>query len=124
MLARQLVEEEYFEELPQEQQKIIRRKIVRRNVQKDPRRRKAVCFLVVGALIYGLILWFSSCLASEVYEVGRIQAEASALEKSNETLRVENAKLKSHSRIKQIAVTQLGMTVPQENYFAGNQAKY
>ncbi|MBQ1855388.1 MAG: cell division protein FtsL [Anaerovibrio sp.] len=123
MLARQLVEEEYFEELPQQQQKIIRRRVVRRNAHEDPRRKQALCLFVLGALIYGLILWFSSCLASEVYEVGRIQAEASGLEKSNEDLKVENAKLKSHSRIKEIAVNQLGMTVPQENYFAGSKAK-
>ena len=52
MLARQLNEEEYFEELPQEEQRIIRRKIVRRNVQKNPIRRQGRIFLITGTILW------------------------------------------------------------------------
>ncbi len=123
MLARQLSEEEYFEELPQEEQRIIRRKIVRRNVQPNPVRRQGMIAFLTGALLCGMVLLVSSVLASETYELGHIQSEARLLEKSNETLRVDNARMKSHARIKDIAVRELGMTVPQETYFAGEQKK-
>ena len=123
MLARQLSEEEYFEALPQEEQKIIRRKIVRRNAQKNPIRRQALIIFLTATVLCGAVLLISSILASEVYELGHIQSQARMIEKSTEDLRVENAKLKSHVRIKEIAVKQLGMTVPQETYFAGDQKK-
>jgi len=123
VLARQLSEEEYFEELPQEEQRIIRRKIVRRNVQPNPVRRQGMIAFFTGVLLCGMVLLVSSVLASETYELGHIQSEARLLEKSNETLRVENARMKSHARIKDIAVRELGMTVPQETYFAGEQKK-
>ncbi|MBP3232058.1 MAG: cell division protein FtsL [Anaerovibrio sp.] len=123
MLARQLSEEEYFEELPQEEQRIIRRKIVRRNIQPNPVRRQGMIAFFTGAILCGMVLLVSSVLASETYELGHIQSEARLLEKSNETLRVDNARMKSHARIKDIAVRELGMTVPQETYFAGEQKK-
>lgn len=122
MLARQLSEEEYYD-LPQEEQRVIRRKIVRRHAQNNPNRKKVLIVFLTATLLYGAVLLMSSVLHSEVYELGNIQSEARSLEKANETLRVENAKMKSHIRIRDIAVKQLGMTVPQETYFAVEQKK-
>ena len=121
MLARQLVEEEYYEALPrQEERKVIRRS-VRRRTHNDPLRVKAMAVFLTATVLTGLVLLVSSILASEVYELGHIQNEARMIEKTNETLRVENAKMKSHARIKEIAVRELGMTIPQDTYFAAEQ---
>jgi len=47
-----------------------------------------------------------------------MKAQAAKLEKDNELLRLEIAKLKSPQRIQQIATTQLGMVTPQNTYYA------
>ncbi|MCR5175396.1 MAG: cell division protein FtsL [Anaerovibrio sp.] len=130
MPARQLNEEyyedyyeDYFDELPSEEKIKIHRKIVKRNIQRNPLKRKAIALFLTATLLCGSVLIASSRLASEVYELGQIRSDAQMMEKSNENLRVENARMKAHSRIKEIAVKELGMTVPQGAYFAGEQAR-
>ena len=124
MLARQLNEEEYYEDLPQQEQKVIRRRVVvRKNNISKSMRNKAMFLFLLCIDLWGLVLVRSSSIAADTYEIGKIRREARVLERENEQLKVENAKLKSHNRVKEIAEKKLGMTVPKETYFAGDKAR-
>lgn len=124
MLARQLEEEEYYDSLPQQQQQVIRRRVVvqKTNISKGMRNKAMFLFLLCIGL-WGLILFRSSSIAADTYEIGKIRSEARVLERENEQLKVENAKLKAHTRVKEIAEKKLGMTVPKVTYFASDKAK-
>ena len=52
------------------------------------------------------------------YSVVTLKSQAATMEKENEQLRLEIAKLKSQQRIKAIATNQLGMVAPQTLLYA------
>ena len=52
------------------------------------------------------------------YSVVTLKSQAATMEKENEQLRLEIAKLKSQQRIKAIATNQLGMVAPQALLYA------
>ena len=81
------------------------------------RSRCRVAFLVI-ALFAMLVVVRSGISASRGYLLVATQTQAETLEQENERLRIEIAKLKSPSRIKQIAAEELGMDVPKKLYFS------
>lgn len=82
---------------------------------------------MVSALLIGLlamfVTWGSSAIVKAGYELVQARACLTKLEKDNELLRLEMAKLKSHQRIQEIAVKQLGMIKPQTVYIAAKESK-
>ncbi|MDF2928039.1 septum formation initiator family protein [Anaerospora sp.] len=54
------------------------------------------------------------------YNLVQLKAQAAKLEKENELLRLDIAKLKSPQRIQQIATSQLGMVMPQTVLYASS----
>lgn len=84
-----------------------------------PSRRKQFLQLVLlAAALAMLITIHSEYMVRAGYDLVQMKAHAAKLEKDNETLRLEIAKLKSPQRIQQIATSQLGMVVPQNAYYA------
>lgn len=81
---------------------------------------RSKCLLLV-ALVAAMAIFTtvrSEMIVRAGYALVQTKAQATAIEKSNEHLKLEIAKLKSPQRIKAIAVTKLQMIVPEEAYFA------
>lgn len=77
--------------------------------------RKKCCSLAVLLLLLASIATLQSeRIISTGYQYVKLQSELKAMERENEQLRVEIAKLKSLERIQSIAVNSLGMTAPQQ----------
>ena len=81
------------------------------------RSRCRVAFVIISILAM-LVVVRSGINASRGYALVATQNQAEALEQENERLRIEIAKLKAPSRIKQIAEDELGMDVPRRMYFS------
>lgn len=81
------------------------------------RSRCRIAFAIISILAM-LVVVRSGINASRGYALVATQNQAEALEQENERLRIEIAKLKSPSRIKQIASDELGMVVPRKMYFS------
>ena len=93
---------------------------------KNPRRcLRTEC--VVSAILIGMlalfVTWGSSSIVKSGYELVQARASLTKLEKQNELLRMEMARLKSPQRIQNIAVGQLGMVKPQAVYVASKETK-
>lgn len=73
---------------------------------------------IVFAILAMLVTVRSGISASRGYALVATQNEAQQLERENERLRIEIAKLKSPQRISRIAEEELGMIVPKKMYFA------
>lgn len=80
---------------------------------------------VVSAVIIGLlamfVTWGSSSIVRAGYDLVQARASLSKVEKQNEILRLEMARLKSPQRIQAIAIGQLGMIKPQAVYIVAKQ---
>lgn len=81
-------------------------------------RNKFLQLICLGAFLAMLVTLHSEYIVRTGYDLVQMKAQAAKLEKENEILRLEIAKLKSPQRIQQIATTQLGMVVPQNAYYA------
>ena len=81
------------------------------------RSRCRVAFIIISVLAM-LVVVRSGINASRGYLLVATQNQAQELEQENERLRVEIAKLKSPSRIQQIAEDELGMVLPRKMYFS------
>lgn len=81
---------------------------------------------VVSAIIVGLlamfVTWGSSSIVKAGYELVQARACLTRVEKQNELLRLEMARLKSPQRIQTIATTQLGMIKPQAVYIVAKES--
>lgn len=85
-------------------------------------RRRIVSLVMMCAVGAAVVLYGNQIVSSCTYNVVVAKQKAERLEQENEHLRVDIAKLKSHQRIKEIAIKKLGMVVPQKVYFAtGNR---
>lgn len=89
-------------------------------VQKVDRRLRAKCLTLVifAAVIAGATTMQRAAIVEAGYELVKIKGQAAKVEQENERLRLDIAKLKSPQRIDEIAVTQLGMVLPKNAYFA------
>jgi cell division protein FtsL len=86
-------------------------------------RRKFVQILVLVAAAAMFVTVQSEVIVRAGYDVVDMKAQAAKLEKENELLRLDIARLKAPQRIQQIAVSQLGMVMPQNTYYASTNAK-
>ncbi len=79
---------------------------------------------LVSAVLVGLlgmfVTWGSSSIVDAGYELVQARGSMRNLEKQNELLRLEMARLKSPQRVQNIAVGQLGMINPPTVYIATN----
>lgn len=77
------------------------------------------CFtlVIVTALMASIVALGNQLIASRGYELVQAKQAAERLELENEHLKVDIAQLKSPQRIKDIAIRQLGMVVPESVYF-------
>lgn len=73
--------------------------------------------------VLGIFYILNGFVAQKSYEMQGIRAEIIALEKSNETARLEVARLESPARIQAIAETHLGMHVPHEAIYGSGESK-
>jgi len=80
---------------------------------------------VISAVVLGLlamfVTWGSSSIVKAGYELVQTRASLTKVEKQNELLRMEMARLKSPQRIQEIAVNQLGMIKPQSVYIVAKE---
>lgn len=72
--------------------------------------------LVVAIAFFATIR--SEAIVRDGYELVQMKAQVVKLEKENELMRLDIAKLKAPQRIQNIATTQLGMVLPQTVYCA------
>jgi len=81
---------------------------------------------VISAVVLGLlamfVTWGSSSIVKAGYELVQTRACLTKVEKQNELLRLEMARLKSPQRIQEIAVNQLGMIKPQAVYIVAKES--
>jgi cell division protein FtsL len=75
-----------------------------------------VILLVVAAAM--LVTIQSEVSVRAGYDLVDLKDQAAKLEKENELLRLDIARLKSPERIQQIATRELGMVMPQNTYYA------
>lgn len=106
-----------FDAVPQEGRAQLRLIKGRPKLDHLLRSRCRVAFLVIAVLAM-LVVIRSGISASRGYMLVATQSQAEAVEQENERLRIEIAKLKSPSRIQQIAYEELGMAVPKKMYFS------
>lgn len=81
---------------------------------------RAECMILI-LLISALAMFTtirSEMIVSDGYALVQMKSEALKLEKENERLKLEIAQMKAPQKIKQIAMSQLGMIVPEDVYFA------
>jgi Cell division protein len=81
-------------------------------------RKQFLQLVLLAAALAMLITVHSALMVRAGYDLVEMKAQAATLEKDNELLRLEIAKLKSPQRIQQIATSQLGMVTPQTAYYA------
>lgn len=72
--------------------------------------------LIVAAAV--VVTVRSESIVRAGYELVQLKSQALSLQKENELLRLEIAKLKSPQRIQKIATVELGMVMPQNIYYA------
>ena len=106
-----------YETVPQEGRAQLRLIKGRPRLNHLLRSRCRVAFLVIAVLAM-LVVIRSGISASRGYALVATQSQAEAVEQENERLRIEIAKLKSPSRIQQIAYEELGMAIPKKMYFS------
>lgn len=83
-----------------------------------PLRRKCLLLVVALSLMAIIMTVQSELLVRSGYELVDIKMQAAAMEKENEALHLDVAKLKSPGRIEHIATGQLGMILPAVVYHA------
>jgi cell division protein FtsL len=78
---------------------------------------------LLAAAMAMLITVHSEAIVRAGYGLVQMKAEAAKLEKENDLLRLEIARMKAPQRIQQIATKELGMIVPQNTYYASVSPK-
>jgi cell division protein FtsL len=88
-----------------------------------PLRRKCLLLVVVLSLMAIIMTVQSELLVRSGYELVEIKMQVASMEKENEALHLDVAKLKSPGRIEHIATGQMGMILPAVVYHAQAAAK-
>lgn len=93
--------------------------VVRTNVQKKTalQTRCIVCISMIAVLAM-LVTLQSASIVKAGYELVQIKAQMAKLEKDNDHIKLDIAKLKSPQRIQTIATRDLGMITPKAVYHA------
>ena len=84
-------------------------------------RGKIAAMLLAFMAIIGFLIYQNSMIAAKGYEIVQTRMQAVKLETENAQLRITNAHLKSPQRIRDIATSQLGMSIADHVYFADPQ---
>lgn len=82
--------------------------------------------LTTVVMIIGIAMFLtasSEMIIRSGYELVQMKLQVLKLEKENELLQLDIAKLKSPQRIQNIATTELGMVIPQSVYCAESPSK-
>lgn len=81
--------------------------------------RKKCLFLVSLMVLFAMVITIQQeMIVRSGYDLVKLKSEAASVQKENELLRLEIAKLKTQHRIKEIAINQLGMVEPQSMLYA------
>lgn len=81
-------------------------------------RKQFLQLVLLAAALAMLITVHSAVMVGAGYDLVEMKAQAAKLERDNDLLRLEIAKLKSPQRIQQIATSQLGMVTPNTALYA------
>ena len=89
-------------------------------VRKADKRLRTKCLIVVllAAIMAVVTTMQSAAIIQAGYDLVKVKSQVAKLEKENESLRLDIAKLKSPQRIEEFATRNLGMVVPKNAYFA------
>lgn len=89
-------------------------------VRKADKRLRAKCLILVilAAIMAAVTTMQSATIIQAGYDLVKIKSQAAKIEKENELLRLDIAKLKSPQRIEEFATKNLGMVVPSNAYYA------
>ncbi|MDR3564951.1 MAG: cell division protein FtsL [Negativicutes bacterium] len=86
-------------------------------------RRKCLQLIMLVAVAAMLVTIQSEIMVRSGYDLVDLKSQTAKLEKENELLRLDIARLKSPERIQQIATRELGMVMPKNTYYASNSGK-
>jgi cell division protein FtsL len=81
-------------------------------------KRKCLQIILLVAAAAMMVTIQSEITVRAGYDLVELKAQAAKLEKENELLRLDVARLKSPERIQQLATRELGMVMPQNTYYA------
>ncbi len=81
-------------------------------------RGKCLMTVLLVAAVAVVVTVRSESIVRAGYELVQMKSQSLSLQKENELLRLEIARLKSPQRIQEIATVELGMVVPQHVYYA------
>ena len=81
-------------------------------------RKKCFALISMIAVLAMLVTLQSASIVKAGYELVQIKAQMAMLERENDQVRLEVARLKSPQRIQTIATKELGMTTPKAVYHA------
>ena len=121
--------EEYYDTHPAEDErqprpeKATRPKTLYKSVLNASARMHLTILFFVAALLAMLVTVGSGINANQAYALTEAQQKADQLERENERLRVDIARLKSPQRIQTIATDQLHLVVPSQVYFSNEGKK-
>jgi cell division protein FtsL len=85
-------------------------------------RSKCFLFVLTVAFLAAIVTAQSAYIVKSGYALVETKRETMQLERTNEALRLDVARLKAHDRVAQIAMQSLGMIVPQNAYFSSGAA--
>lgn len=77
---------------------------------------KCLLTVILTALFAGYFTVQSEAIIRSGYDLVKTKAELAKVERENEALRLDIAKLKAPQRIQKIAINELGMIVPKNMY--------
>ena len=86
-------------------------------------RARCLTFVMIVAAMAMFVTVQSEAIVSAGYDLVKTKSQVVKIEKENELLRLDIAKLKSPERIQYIATKELGMVIPQNVYCAANTVK-
>lgn len=89
-------------------------------VRKADKQFRVKCLILVSIamLIAAVTTLQRAAIVQAGYDLVKVKSQVAQMEKENELLRLEIAKLKSPQRIEEIAIKELGMVIPKNAYFA------
>ena len=89
-------------------------------VRKADKRLRAKCLILVmlAAIMAAVTTIQSATIIQAGYDLVKVKSQVAKMEKENELLRLDIAKLKSPQRIEAFATKNLGMVVPKNAYYA------
>lgn len=89
-------------------------------VRKADKRLRVKCLtlVVIAAVMAAVTTMQSATIVQAGYDLVKAKSQVAKIEKENELLRLDIAKLKSPQRIEEYATKELGMVVPKNAYYA------